>query len=114
MEGGSNVVQEERRQHRRLRLRLVISRLGRRLPIPIEKELRTDNISTGGMYFHVPAESSPHKGAQVFFELVVPRGEGCSAPRCCLRGTGRVVRAERAQRATGLGVQFTQPLALDF
>jgi hypothetical protein len=109
------VSQGERRQHRRVHLRLAISRLASRSPSGADSGLRTENVSAGGMYFQAPADLSPAEGTYVFFELSVPPGDGYSPSPGSIRGTGQVVRTDALKAsATGVAVRFTQPLALDF
>lgn len=107
---------EERRQYLRTSLRLPISRigaLGQRVP----GRFWTSNISAGGMYFRAGKQAGAGLavGTELSFELTIPPGGGYSASAGTVRGAGRVVRAEQAEKdAVGLAVQFSRPLSIDF
>jgi hypothetical protein len=67
------------------------------------------------MYLQIPSPDQPPVGTSVAFELAVPPGEGYSALAGTVRGRGRVVRSAPASgESTGVAVQFTKPLALEF
>lgn len=107
--------QENRRKFSRARLRLRIARLEGLDPIDQPKDLWTSNVSAGGMFFHVPLATEPAVGAALSFELSVPPGEGYSSSAGKVRGTGQIIRAlPLTKTASGVAVQFTQPLALQF
>ena len=109
------MVQEDRRQFRRARLRLRISRLEGLEPAPRAAELWTTDVSAGGMFFYAPLPGEPALGADLSFELSVPPGEGYSSSAGKVRGSGKVVRTlATAEGGTGVAVHFTRPLALDF
>ena len=106
---------EDRRQFRRTRLRLRLARLEGAGASSQADELWTANVSAGGMFVSAALAEIPPLGAPVSFELVVPPGEGYWASSGKVSGSGKVVRALPAEReGTGLAVQFTRPLALDF
>ncbi len=105
----------ERRRHRRLKLRFPISRLGGLpgLESAETNDLRTYDISTGGMYFRLPAGSEPARGKMVSFQLTVPAGEGHGLKPCTIQGAGRIVRTDpHASHQCGVAVTFTRPVAL--
>lgn len=106
----------ERRRHHRALLRLPIRRItasGGAVP----GAFWTSNISAGGMYFRAGASTAEvlAVGTEVSFELSVPRGGGYSASGGCVRGAGRVVRAEAVEGGrAGVAVRFSRPLSIDF
>jgi hypothetical protein len=106
---------QERREHRRTRLRLRISRIE---GLPIQDaavDLWTCDVSPGGMYLQVPVVEPAAIGARVAFELSIPPGEGYSLSAGRIMGSGKVVRIEpSAEPIAGIAVGFTSPLALDF
>ncbi|HUT00866.1 MAG TPA: PilZ domain-containing protein [Phycisphaerae bacterium] len=105
----------DRRKHRRTRLRLRIARLEGFGPALQEEDLWTSDVCAGGMLFQVPLPSEPNLETSLSFELNVPPGEGYSSSAGRIRGSGRVVRAlPVSDKMTGVAVQFTQPLSLDF
>ena len=107
--------EEDRRQFRRARLRLRIARLEGLGQSPRREDLWTTDVSAGGMFFHAPLVDEPAVGTNLAFELSVPPGEGYSSSAGKVRGSGKVIRAVVGRRPdTGLAVQFTRPLALDF
>lgn len=106
---------QERRTHRRTRLRLRITRLDGLCPTDGEGDFWTNDISTGGMYLHVPTEQVAEVGAAVSFELSIPPGEGYSLSSGRIRGNGKVVRVDRSAEITkGVAVGFISPLVLEF
>ena len=57
----------------------------------------------------------PDQGGQVSFEIEVPPGEGYSSSAGKVRGFGKVIRTHSLPDArTGIAVEFTRPLALQF
>jgi galactokinase len=107
--------QEDRRQFRRTRLRLQIARLEGLNQASQAQDLWTANMSAGGMFFRLPPGEPPATGTDLAFEITVPPGEGYSSSAGKVRGTGKVVRTQAMPDAgTGVAVQFTRPLALDF
>jgi hypothetical protein len=106
---------QERRKHRRTRLRLRISRIDG-LPIQdSEVVLWTCDVSPGGMYLQVPVVEPATVGSPIAFELSIPPGEGYSISAGRVRGSGKVVRIEpSAVPMAGIAVGFTAPLALEF
>ncbi len=116
------MVPEERRRFRRAALRLRVTRLEGLGPAPEQPDLWTADVSAGGMFLHVPLDAPPPEAATVHFELDIPPGEGYSCSAGKIRGSGKVVRAMHPGAAgldarpalTGLAVQFTRPLTLDF
>jgi len=107
-------MQEERRRHRRLRLRVGVAPVSGFGSAAAGSSFRARNVSAGGACFEVPGVYAPAEGDEVAFELTVPPGEGYSARPSRLRGAGRVIRREPgAGSAVGVAVQFTRPLALN-
>ena len=106
---------QERRKHRRTRLRLRISRI-EGLPIQDAADvLWTCDVSPGGMYLQAPVVEPATIGSPITFELTIPPGEGYSLSAGRIRGSGKVVRIEPAgEPIAGIAVGFTSPLALEF
>ncbi len=114
-EGGHTMTEQERREFRRLSLRLPVVGTEGGWRVPSSQRLWTRNISAGGMYMYVPPEHTPEQGVQVSFELNIPPGQGHSSSSGTVRGTGKVLRTEQVgQTRSGVAVQFTHPLMLDF
>lgn len=106
---------QNRRQYRRTRLRLRIAQLEGVGMLPETHDLWTTDVSAGGMFFSAPLAAEPAPQTPLSFELNVPPGEGYSTSAGTVRGSGKVVRAiPVAEDQTGVAVQFTRPLALDF
>ncbi len=106
---------QERRKHRRTRLRLRVSQI-EGLPVPDGTgDLWTSDVSPGGMYIRTPLADAPAVGTSLTFELSIPPGEGYSLSAGRIRGSGEVVRIEpSAEPVAGVAVGFTSPLALEF
>jgi len=107
---------EERRQHRRAKVRLpveLVTVAGQDVPV---HGIWTNDISAGGMLFEVVAEALPSRGAPVAFELHVPPGDGYSASTGRIKGVGRVVRTVRipGRDALAVALRFTDSLGLEF
>jgi hypothetical protein len=106
---------QERRKHRRTRLRLRVSRIE---GLPIQNSvgnLWTRDVSPGGMYLQVPVVETAFVGTRIAFELSIPPGEGYSLSAGLISGSGQVVRIEpSAEPMAGIAVGFTSPLALNF
>jgi len=106
---------QERRKHRRTRLRLRVSRIE---GLPIQDSavvLWTSDVSPGGMYLQAPVVEPAAVGSPIAFELSIPPGEGYSLSAGRIRGSGKVIRIEpSAEPMAGIAVGFTSPLALDF
>ena len=101
----------ERREHRRLQLRLSLSRLTCSAGPAWNEEVWTDNVSAGGMYFRVPEGKEPECGQPVSFELTVPPGDGHSPTDTRLEGTGTIVRTDRSEQGDlGVAVRFARRL----
>ncbi len=117
-------MQQERRQHRRLAIRL-----------PMEystvnngqhRVLRTvsSNISTSGLYFEVELIEGipvPQLHSLLKVSLTIPPGDGHFPYEGQISGTAEVVRCDRLepQRADapgrlGIGARFREPLRLAF
>jgi hypothetical protein len=120
-------MQQERRQHRRLSIRL-----------PLEysasadngqRTLRTisSNISTGGVYFEldvIDGAPIPRLNSVLNVALTVPPGDGYFPYEGEVTGTARVVRCDPLESSTssppdtparlGIAARFCQPLKLAF
>lgn len=106
----------DRRQRRRMPLRLRVVRIERLAGgCQVVADAWTTNVSAGGMYVMLSGRDVPTRGAEVAFELAVPAGEGYSSSEGRIRGTGTVVRSDPAgAESPGVAVAFVRPLALDF
>ncbi|HOD81027.1 MAG: PilZ domain protein [Planctomycetes bacterium ADurb.Bin126] len=106
----------DRRRCRRLELRLPITRLATPDRDAWCLPACTANISSDGMYFHLPAGHAPlaGEGSELRFELAVPPGAGYSVRGGLIRGRGSVVRLERGEATVGLALRFDRPLEIDF
>ena len=112
---GWHVESQERRRHRRLRLKFPVVLAGGGDVSGAAQQWVTSNVSAGGMFIQVPRECASACGEEVAFEMEVPPGAGYSAQAGKIKGAGRVVRAEPlGEGAIGMAVQFTDPLALEF
>ena len=106
---------KERREHRRTRLRLRISRIEGLTLQDAAGDLWTRDVSPGGMYLQAPVVDPVAVGTRIAFELSIPPGEGYSLSAGRIRGSGKIVRIEpSAEPAAGIAVGFTSPLSLDF
>lgn len=111
---GSEVRSDERRRFGRLAVSLPFASL-QSDEDALPEGLCTSNISPKGMLFVTDRNTAPQQGQKVRFELVVPAGEGYSTSEGRISGTGKVVRTEAVPRlGVGVGVQFTEPLDLQF
>ena len=111
---GSEVRSDERRRFGRLAVSLPFASL-QSDEDALPEGLCTSNISPKGMLFVTDRNAAPQEGQKVSFELVVPAGEGYSTSEGRISGTGKVVRAEAVpQLGIGIGVEFTEPLDLQF
>ena len=109
------MTKEDRRRHRRARVRLRISRIEGLSVRKSSGDLWTSDISSGGMYLHAPIAGPGIVGSGVSFELSIPPGEGYSLSSGHIRGNGKIVRVDSpAESMAGIAVGFTSPLALDF
>jgi hypothetical protein len=107
--------EQERRQFRRLRLRLEVAAKEGAWAGELSGVGWTSNISAGGMYMYVPTANAPDQGVLLSFELSIPPGHGYSSSVGTIRGTGQVVRTDQmGQSQVGMALQFTQPLFLEF
>jgi hypothetical protein len=105
----------ERRESRRLKLRLPITRMECSVPLMGQAGVWTSDISTGGMFFIVQVADPPKPGSKVSFELVVPAGEGYSVTGGRIVGQGEVARvAAINERTAGIAMKFNAPLDLAF
>jgi len=104
---------DNRRQYRRVRLRLRVSHMQGMEASAGTAELWTTDVSAGGMFLHISPGEQPLLGRPVSFELAVPPGEGYSSSGGSVCGTGKVVRVALAG-TPGVAVEFTRPLALRF
>ena len=105
----------ERRESRRLKLRLPVARLECSGSLSEEAGVWTSDISTGGMYFVAHVAQPPQPGSKVSFELIVPAGEGYSVTGGRIAGQGHVARVIPIdQQAAGIAMKFNAPLDLAF
>lgn len=104
---------DNRRQFRRVRLRLRVSHAQGLNAVGGTGELWTTDVSAGGMFLQIPSNEEPPLGTPVSFELAVPPGEGYSSSGGSVCGTGKVVRVTSAG-TPGVAVEFTRPLSLRF
>jgi hypothetical protein len=113
----------ERRQHRRLAIRLPLECRCTHADPPTRG--RTTDISTGGVYLELELPAGglpPGTGSLVRLDLSVPPGAGYSPYQGRIRCTGEVLRVaggtvgtEGAEGARcGLAVRFSEPLELVF
>ena len=103
----------ERREHRRGDLQLPILRLQGAVELSQGERVRTDNVSSGGMYFRVPSRFLSLGETAISFELYIPPGGGYTVSPGTVRGTGRIVRIDSPGSDTvGIAVRFTGSLAL--
>ncbi|MFH0981697.1 MAG: PilZ domain-containing protein [Planctomycetota bacterium] len=108
----------ERRQHRRLQIRLPLecaAALGRRR---VTYRTVTHDISAGGVCFEADRDEFP-VGTALEMELGVPPGDGHSPYPGRVRGTGEVVRVDRLNDDGSLprfrmAAHFSKPLKLAF
>ena len=105
----------ERRENRRLQLTLPVATTRVPWPSAAPDVAWTRDISSGGMYIHLPTSESPEEGLLLSFQMAVPAGEGYSTSPGVIRGTGCVVRTEMlAESQVGVAVKFTKPLTMEF
>jgi len=98
----------ERRESRRLKLRLPITKLECSVSLLGQGGIWTSDISTGGMYFVAQVATPPKPGSKVSFELVVPAGEGYSVTGGRIAGQGQVARVTPInKRAAGIAMNST-------
>ena len=113
--GEVHVRTEERRKHRRLVLRLPITRLQGQQYESAADGAWTRNVSAGGMYFVLPASEAPKAGQELHFEMTVPPGEGYSSYIGRISGWGQVARtAPQGTDSVGVALRFTHELGLAF
>ncbi|MGB2821659.1 MAG: PilZ domain-containing protein [Phycisphaerae bacterium] len=106
---------DDRRKHRRTRLRLRVARVEGLDPPSHQGDFWTSDVSAGGMLFHVPIAWQPRIGTALSFELSIPPGEGYSSSAGKVRGSGKVARSlPESETLAGIAVQFTEPLSLEF
>jgi hypothetical protein len=111
---GNEAQQSDRRRFGRLTVSLPFASLETE-EVALPEGLCTSNISPKGMHFVTDRSAAPQEGQKVSFELIVPAGEGYSTSEGRICGTGKVVRTETVpQLGVGVGVQFTEPLNLQF
>ena len=121
-------MKQERRQHRRLAIRLPLECYPEDSGPEQAVRTVTGNISTGGLYFEldllderVPA---PQVHSMVNVEMTVPPGDGHFPYEGRVRTAAEVVRCDRLAGAVnrqpaapprvGIGARFREPLHLSF
>ena len=117
-------MQQERRQYRRLAIRLPLEYFD--LKDAERRSLRTisSNISTSGVYFEVDLIEDapvPKLNSVLNVSMTVPPGDGYFPYEGQVTGTAEVVRCDQveAHRADapariGVGARFREPLKLAF
>lgn len=114
--------QDERREHRRLEVRLPLAYRRTDAARVSDLRTRTINVSTGGLYFETTDEML-RPGVELDLELDVPEGDERFPPHSRIKTTGRVVRCEVLTdteagtvefRRLGVGAQFEKGLKLVF
>ena len=118
---------DERREHRRLPIRLPIEFGPAEGPRDTTFRAITANISTGGLYFEVElvdgtCPPAPHSVVDV--DLTVPAGEGHFPYDGRIRSSAEVLRCETLEangsssithhRRVGVAARFCEPLQLAF
>lgn len=110
--------QEERREHRRVGIRLPIECVADTAGRKVTYRTVTDDVSSGGVSFEAESDDFP-VGVSLEMELEVPPGDGHSPYPGRVRGTGTVVRVDRlGDGGAGLryrvAAHFSKPLKLAF
>ena len=115
-------MENDRRQHRRLSIRLPVECCPSQLDRQHSVRTVTSNISTGGLYFEVDliegvAEPQPQSLLNV--ELTVPPGDGHFPYEGRLNSVAEVIRCDRlsqtgARERLGVAARFREPLKLTF
>ena len=117
-------MEQERRQHRRLSIRLPLEYFD--LRDDERRSLRTmsSNISTSGLYFEVDLVEGapvPQLNSVLNVSVTVPPGDGYFPYEGQVTGTAEVVRCDRldpqrsnAPARIGVGARFRDPLKLAF
>ena len=113
----------ERRQHRRLPLRLPLAYRRAGIAGGYSGRAVTANISTMGTYFESPAPNL-HEGMALDLALTVPPAEGISPYVTEISTAGEVVRLIHLPRnkdgdpnapvRAGVAVRFSRPLQYEF
>ena len=104
----------ERRLHTRMEISCplaVVNRAGHEL-----FQIRTTNISNGGLYLETPVSNLPHEGVpdEVHLRISVPRTTSNTFKLDEFRTDARVVRSDilADDDSAGIALQFAEPLAL--
>jgi len=113
---------KDRRQHRRLSIRLPVECFPAKLDRHHSVRTVTSNISTGGLYFEVDlieGVSDPQPNSLLHIELTVPPGDGHFPYEGRLNSVAEVIRCDRlsksgAHERMGVAAQFREPLKLIF
>ncbi|UCG32445.1 MAG: PilZ domain-containing protein [Phycisphaerales bacterium] len=113
----------ERRQHRRLPLRLPLAYRPAGMAGGYEARAVTANISTTGTYFEAPA-ADLHEGMALHIALTVPPADGISPYTTEISAAGEVVRVVRLPKnksgkpgtslRAGIAVRFSRSLQYQF
>lgn len=117
------VPDSERRQHRRLPLRLPLAYRPAGKKAGYHGRAVSDNISTTGTYFEAPAPDLS-EGMVLEIVLMVPPAEGISPYTTEISAEGEVVRIVRLPKdnggrpnkpvSAGIAVRFLSPLQYQF
>jgi hypothetical protein len=112
---------KERREHRRLAIRLPVECSRANSSPGHAWRTATGNISTGGLYFEVDlleGDAPPEMNALLNVELTVPPGDGHFPYEGRLSSVAEVRRCEvlpvADTRRFAIGAQFREPLKLAF
>ena len=113
--------QPERRQHRRLNIRLPLECCPVGGDLGSVRRTVTSNISTGGLYFETDA-TDLRAGQDLQMELTVPPGDGYFPYYGRVTGVGKVVRVSplsvdgggQTGARAGVAAQFSENLKLSF
>ena len=111
----------EKRNHRRLDVRMPLEYSPVNLPHANVSSNVTINVSTGGLYFET-ADSHLKVGDELNINLAVPPGDTRFPPHAKIASVGRVVRVQEIQNRPnrdkvafarfGIATQFQKPLKL--
>jgi hypothetical protein len=114
----------ERRQHRRLIIRLPMECAAADSSADGVLRANTNNISTGGLYFEVEvadAAAAPLPQSLIKVDLIVPAGQGHFPYEGRVSAAAQVLRCDPLDavkvprsRRVGIAAQFREPLRLDF
>jgi hypothetical protein len=112
---------DDRRQHRRLVIRLPIECSGPESSHDGVIRANTNNISAGGVYFEVDLTDGaavPLPQAMIDVDLTVPPGEGHFPYQGRISAAAQVLRCDPlgdgSPQRLGIAARFCEPLRLEF